>query len=44
MKLADYATEDEMTRLLEVYELSLQVAQQIKDKYQTHFRRSNTQQ
>ena len=42
-KLGEYASEEDVTRILESYQNSLQVAQQIKDKYEIHFRRSHTQ-
>lgn len=43
LKLASYMTEEEATRMLDYHKRSLQFAQEMKDKYHTHFRRSNTQ-
>jgi hypothetical protein len=43
MKLSKYATEEECQAVLIAYEQSLRAVQQLKDKYETNFRRSDTQ-
>jgi hypothetical protein len=43
MKLSKYATEEECQAVLIAYEQSLRTVRQFKDKYETDFRRSDTQ-
>ncbi|KAG1048415.1 hypothetical protein G6F43_009191 [Rhizopus delemar] len=43
LRLSTYMTEEEATIMHEKYKHALQFVQQMKDKYQTHFRKSNTQ-